>query len=830
MFVFFFLEKNDIFQDGGVNVEEVVIIDALRTPIGKFRGMYKDISAVDLATKLTQELFNRYPQIKDTINQTIFGQVLQAGSGQNTARQINLNAGLDVSIPAMTVNEVCGSGLKAVILAMEQIQLGKAQVVLAGGTENMSNAPHISQYDKSSDSYTTPKPVMIVDGLTDALSGKHMGLTAENVANLYQVTRHAQDQYAYLSQKKAQHAQENGWFSREIVPVKINDTLYSQDETIRFDTSMEKLAQLKTVFKEEGTVTAGNASPINDGAAVVLLAAKSYAIEHQLPYLATIKATSEVGIDPSIMGISPIQAIQALMAKTNVTLDEVDLFEINEAFAASSIVVAKELAIPEEKINIAGGAIALGHPIGASGARIISTLTHQLHRIHGRYGIASLCIGGGLGLAMLIEAEQTMENKKKKFQQLTSAQRREKLQELGYIDQPIAQNWAQLALPEDVFEHLIENQVTDFSLPLGVVPEFRLNGKTYYVPLVTEEPSVVAACSFAAKMSRLSGGFQTTMQKRLARGQIVLTEVQNINVIADYLQTHKAELFTIANQAYPSIVKRGGGIQELTLRVLPDESYVSIDVLMDTKDAMGANMLNTVLETLANHLKSVLSVNVLFAILTNYNTEAVVQAKVAIPFHQLSKTGNGKVVASRIEQASKVATLDPYRAVTHNKGIMNGIEALILATGNDTRATSAAIHAYAARNGQYQGLTNWQVKEDYLEGTIELPVLVATVGGATKLLPRAKQALSMLKLDDAKELSMLVAAVGLAQNLAALRALVSEGIQKGHMKMQARSLAMNVGAVGEEIAYVAQELLTMPVMNQENADRILRSYRQKNKL
>ncbi|EOT42508.1 hydroxymethylglutaryl-CoA reductase, degradative [Enterococcus columbae] len=812
-------------------MEEVVIIDALRTPIGKFRGMYKEINAVDLATKLTQELFNRHPQIKDRVDQTIFGQVLQAGSGQNTARQISLNAGLDQAVPAMTINEVCGSGLKAIILAMEQIQLGKAQVVLAGGTENMTNAPHVSQYDKASDSYTTPKPVMLVDGLTDALSGKHMGLTAENVAELYQITRQAQDEYAFNSQKKAQVAQESGWFKEEIVPITVGQTIYDQDESIRFDTSLDKLAQLKTVFKEDGTVTAGNASPINDGASAVILAAKSYAVAHNIPYLATIKATSEIGIDPAIMGISPIKAIQSLMEKADISLSEVDLFEINEAFAASSIVVAKELAIPEEKVNIAGGAIALGHPIGASGARILTTLIHQLRRINARFGVASLCIGGGLGLAMLIEVESIDTFEKKKFQQLSSNQRRDYLKQQGYIDATTQASWSEIALPVDVFEHLIENQVTDFALPLGIVPEFVVNDQTYYVPFVTEEPSVVAACSYAAKMARSTGGFRATMEKRWARGQIVVADLtlDAAEELTQWLIAHEQELIQVANDAYPSIVKRGGGIRAIETRLLDEGHLMSIDVLMDTKDAMGANMLNTVLEALAAHLKAVLDIEVLFAILTNYNTEAVVKAQVEIPFHQLDKLGEGKKVAQKIAMAASVAKLDPYRAVTHNKGIMNGIDALVSATGNDTRACAAAIHAYAARNGSYQGLTDWQVRDNVLYGSIELPLLLATVGGATKILPRAKEALELLDLNDAVELSQLAAAVGLAQNLAALRAIVSEGIQKGHMKMQARSLAMSVGAKGEEIKYVSQKLLESP-MNQAQASAILTDYRKKNKL
>ena len=807
-------------------MEQVVIIDALRSPIGKYRGMYKNISAKKLAVNVVNELFNRYPKLQQDVDQAIFGQVLQAGNGQNIARQIALESGLAQTVPAMTVNEVCGSGLKALILAMEQIQLGKAQVVLAGGCENMTRAPYISDYDKQTDSYTKPQPVMIVDGLIDALSGKHMGLTAENVAEKYHVTREMQDSYALKSHQKAAAAIEKGYFKSEIVPFEIQGTWVTKDESVRVDTSMEKLATLKPVFKEGGSVTAGNASPLNDGASAVILASESYAIENQLPILAKIKSTSEVGIDPKFMGISPITAIEKLIEQVDLSLEEIDLFEINEAFAASSIVVQEQLNIPAEKINIAGGAISLGHPIGASGVRIVTTLAHQLKRTKNKYGIASLCIGGGLGLAMLIENPDSDNNfKGKKFQHFKITERREYLKQANLIDHEVLSTWEKTSLDNKVMSNLIENVVTDFALPVGIVPYFVMNKQTYYLPFATEEPSVVAACSYAAKMAKATGGFKAAVKNRLARGQIVLQNIEDVYQTASEVNKLSARLLEIANAAYPTIVKRGGGVVKLSTRVFENQGYVCVDVWMDTKEAMGANMINTVLEAMATELRKQLSVDVLMAILTNYTPDSIVVAEVEIDFNQLDKFGNGKQVAQRIVQASQYAQLDPFRAVTHNKGIMNGIEALCLALGNDTRALSANIHAYASHDGVYRGLSTWKIQDEKLVGNIQLPLLAASVGGATHVLPKAASFHQLLKASDANTLAMLLASVGLAQNLAALRALVSEGIQKGHMKMQARSLAMSVGASNQEIYEVVNELLKTAI-NQENAKKILENLRQ----
>ncbi|GGI66739.1 hypothetical protein GCM10011482_23930 [Enterococcus alcedinis] len=384
-------------------MKEVVIIDALRTPIGKYHGQLKQLSAVELGTAVTKEMIARNATLASEIKQVIFGNVLQAGVGQNPARQVALKSGLSVEVPATTINEVCGSGLKAAALGRQLIQLGEADVVLVGGMESMSQAPLYQYYDKKNDEYTKPQSIMVHDGLTDAFSEKHMGLTAEKVAEQYDVTREEQDVFAMNSHKKAAHARDNAWFEKEIVGVEVEGTVMKADEGIRPETTIEKLGQLRTVFKEDGRVTAGNASTINDGASALLLASKEYADQHGISYLGVIRDVTEVGIDPSVMGISPIKAIQSLFERNQLTKEAIDLFEINEAFAATSLVVEKELALPSDKVNIAGGGISLGHPIGATGARIITTALHQLERIDGRYAVVSLCVGGGIGLAMLLE-------------------------------------------------------------------------------------------------------------------------------------------------------------------------------------------------------------------------------------------------------------------------------------------------------------------------------------------------------------------------------------------------------------------------------------------
>jgi hydroxymethylglutaryl-CoA reductase len=400
---------------GGALLEEVVILSAVRTPIGRYKGKLATVSAVELGAIAVKEAITRAELAPDQVEQVFMGNVLQAENGQNVARQSAIKAGIPYEVPATTINEVCGSGMKAIIFGMQQILLGEAQVVVAGGTENMSQAPKTTRFDYVAQEWQEPKSSMIYDGLTDAFSGKHMGLTAEKVAVEYQVTREMQDQYAYESQMKAAKASKDGKFDSEIVPVVLPDgSSIKEDEGIRFDSTLEKISSLKPAFKEDGVVTAANASTLNDGASAVVLAAKSYAIEHDLAYVAVINGYSEVGIDPSIMGVAPVSAINKLLNKVHQTINDVDVFQINEAFAAASVAVQKELDLPDEKINTYGGAIALGHPIGASGTRIVTTLISELFQEDKQRGIASLCIGGGLGLALMITKAEDQETAKKK--------------------------------------------------------------------------------------------------------------------------------------------------------------------------------------------------------------------------------------------------------------------------------------------------------------------------------------------------------------------------------------------------------------------------------
>ena len=395
-----------------MNGNDIVIVSATRTAIGKFGGQFATTSAIDLGTTVAKAAIQKANLSPEQIDTVIFGNVLQAGLGQNPARQVGLGAGLNHASTAVTVNEVCGSGLKAIISAAQAIRLGDAKIVLAGGMENMSLAPHLLQQRFA------PKngPVTLVDslfndGLTDAYSQDAMGITAENIVEKYGFTREEQDAFAVASQQKAAKAQEEGLFDNEITPVAVfnrktkSDDLKATDEFIRPNTTLESLAGLKPAFKKDGTVTAGNASGINDGAACVIMTTREYAIELGLPILATLKGYAEAGVDPSIMGIGPVPAIQKLVARTRIPLEKVDVFELNEAFAAQSMAVIKDLKIPIEKINPFGGAIALGHPIGASGTRIVVTLINALEQLDGKIGVASLCVGGGMGVAIAIERE-----------------------------------------------------------------------------------------------------------------------------------------------------------------------------------------------------------------------------------------------------------------------------------------------------------------------------------------------------------------------------------------------------------------------------------------
>ena len=375
---------------GGSFVKEIVIIDALRTPVGRYDGALAEYSAAELGTHVV----SKHENIKSDVEQVIFGNVLQAGNGQNIARQIAIHSGLSNTVPASTINEVCGSGMKAVILAKQLLQLGEAEVVIAGGTESMSNAPIIKNRKTQEETLS-----MLNDGLVDAFSGISMGIIGETIAEQFDISRADQDAFAQNSQEKAVAASQAGIFKEEIVAI----GEVGVDETPRPSSSLEKLATLRTAFKENGTVTAGNSSPVNDGASAVILATKDYAEKHGIPYLAELVDSTEVGIDPAIMGVSPIEAIKKLINRSELELSDIDLFEINEAFAASSLAVNRELGLNESQVNIYGGAIALGHAIGSSGSKILTTLSYALKREQKRYGIASLCIGGGLGLAVLLK-------------------------------------------------------------------------------------------------------------------------------------------------------------------------------------------------------------------------------------------------------------------------------------------------------------------------------------------------------------------------------------------------------------------------------------------
>ena len=396
-----------------MNSNDIVIISATRTAIGKFGGQFSSISAIELGTAAAKSAIEKGKVDPTLIDTVIFGQVLQAGLGQNPARQVALNSGLPHTSTALTVNEVCGSGLKSILLAAQAIRLGDAKIVLAGGMENMSLAPHLLQNRfATKNGNCTMIDALFHDGLTDAFSNEAMGITAENLVKKYGFTRQQLDEFAAQSQQKAYQAQQSGAFNEEITPIEITNKKTKQmltidkDESIRPETTVESLSSLRPAFKKDGIVTAGNSSGINDGAAALILTTREVANTLNLPILATLTGYAEAGVDPSIMGIGPVPAIEKLIQRTHIPLDRVDLFELNEAFAAQSLAVIKDLKINPEKVNVHGGAIALGHPIGASGARIVVTLIHALQQRQLQTGIASLCIGGGMGVALSLKIEQ----------------------------------------------------------------------------------------------------------------------------------------------------------------------------------------------------------------------------------------------------------------------------------------------------------------------------------------------------------------------------------------------------------------------------------------
>lgn len=389
---------------------EVVIVSAVRTPIGAFQGALKDISAPTLGSIVIKEALNQVQLDPTTVDEVIMGNVLAAGLGQNPARQASIQAGLPYTVPAMTINKVCGSGLKAVHLAAQAIIAGDADVVVAGGFENMSQAPYIMRNAREGFRMGDQKIVdtLIQDGLWCAFNDYHMGITAENLCDQYNISRQEQDEFAARSQARASEAISANKFAEEIVPVEIpqrkgDPILFTQDEYVKHGTTAEKLSGLRPAFKKEGSVTAGNASGINDGAAAVVVMSKQRAFELGLTPLATIVANASAGVDPSVMGIGPVTAVKKVLAKANVTLDEMDLIEANEAFAAQAIAVDRELAFNHDKLNVNGGAIALGHPIGASGTRILVTLLHEMQKQDAKLGLATLCIGGGQGVATIVQ-------------------------------------------------------------------------------------------------------------------------------------------------------------------------------------------------------------------------------------------------------------------------------------------------------------------------------------------------------------------------------------------------------------------------------------------
>ncbi len=399
-------------------MQEVVIISAKRTPIGKLGGQLASLSAVELGTVAAKAAIEAAGIDPTQIDQAIFGNVLQAGSGQNVARQITLKSGMTQSSTAMTVNEVCGSGLRAIRLAQSAIVMGDADIVLVGGTESMSQAPYLNKQMRFGSKFGDQTMIDSIssEGLNDAFTHQPMGITGENVAVKYGITREMQDAFALASHQKAAQATQAGWFNEEIVPVTVQQrkaTLeVQQDEGIRPTTTIEAMAKLRPAFQQDGTVTPANASGINDGASAMIVMSKEKAAALGLVYQATLVGYQEVGADPDYMGYTPVDAIQKLLAQQNQTLADIDLLEINEAFAASSVAVQNGLQVDPAKVNVAGGAIALGHPIGASGTRIMITLMHQLKRTHQTTGIASLCIGGGLGIAFEIQLNEAWCNEK----------------------------------------------------------------------------------------------------------------------------------------------------------------------------------------------------------------------------------------------------------------------------------------------------------------------------------------------------------------------------------------------------------------------------------
>jgi acetyl-CoA C-acetyltransferase len=389
---------------------EVVIVGAARTPVGSFGGSLKGVSAADLGAVAVKAALDRAGVKADKVDELVFGSVLQGGLGQNIARQVSMAAGIPKEVPSMTLNKVCGSGLRSISLAAQLIKAGDADVVVAGGTENMSQSSYISKDARFGARMGDSKLIdqMVYDGLTDAFAGYHMGITAENIVDQWSLTREQLDEFSAKSQNKAEAAQKAGKFQDEITPVEIpqrkgEPIVFDKDEYIKYDQTAAGLSKLRPAFKKEGSVTAANSSGINDAAAAVVVMSKEKADELGIKPLCTIKGYASAGVDPAIMGIGPVPATQKALAKAGLSVGDLDLIEANEAFAAQSLAVCADLKLDPEKVNVNGGAIAIGHPIGASGCRIFVTLIYEMMKRDSKYGLATLCIGGGQGTALVVE-------------------------------------------------------------------------------------------------------------------------------------------------------------------------------------------------------------------------------------------------------------------------------------------------------------------------------------------------------------------------------------------------------------------------------------------
>ena len=393
------------------NGTEIVISTPLRTAIGTFGGALKDVPAVDLGTTVAKEVISRSGIDVEEINQVIVGNILMAGQGMNPARQVGINAGVPETSPAMTLNRMCASGLQAIVSAAQEVALGESDVILAGGIENMDMAPFLLPKGRYGYRMGLPDAKildhMVYDGLWDKFNDYHMGVTAENVAEQYDLTRDECDEYAARSHQYAQKATEEGWFADQIVPIEVKqkkETVeFTTDEHIRFDATKEGLQKLKPFFKEDGVITPASASGVNDGASMMIVTSASKAEELGLPVAGKLVSAAVAGVDPSVMGLGPVPATHMALKKAGLSIDDMDVVEENEAFASVALAVQRELQIPDEKLNPIGGAISMGHPIGATGAVLTTKILHELERIDGRYGLVTLCVGGGMGIAGIYE-------------------------------------------------------------------------------------------------------------------------------------------------------------------------------------------------------------------------------------------------------------------------------------------------------------------------------------------------------------------------------------------------------------------------------------------